>query len=88
LFTFRGDLSYLCTPPAGKIGYAAQTPWIFNESLRENVLFGSAFDAEWFQRVLSACALEPDLDVVCLFVGCPPSRFLVLAVFSSFLRVI
>jgi len=43
------------------VAYAAQTPWIQNATLRDNVLFGSAFDAEKYSTVIRACALEPDI---------------------------
>jgi ABC-type multidrug transport system fused ATPase/permease subunit len=31
-------------PRSGGIAYAAQESWILNETIRENILFGSAFD--------------------------------------------
>jgi ABC-type multidrug transport system fused ATPase/permease subunit len=43
------------------IAYVAQTPFIMNATLRENVLFGRAFDDARYRRVLAACALLPDL---------------------------
>jgi ABC-type multidrug transport system fused ATPase/permease subunit len=39
-----------------------QTAWIQNASLRENILFGSAFDADRYERVIYACALVQDLQ--------------------------
>ncbi|CAJ1441480.1 unnamed protein product [Effrenium voratum] len=45
----------------GKIAYCAQQPWIRNESLRDNVLFGEEMDMEWYLQVLDACGLGPDL---------------------------
>mmetsp|Transcript_19797 Transcript_19797/g.50032 ORF Transcript_19797/g.50032 Transcript_19797/m.50032 type:complete len:884 (+) Transcript_19797:966-3617(+) len=49
---------------AGAVGYFAQTPFILNETLRENILLGAPMDEAWYQRVLSACALLPDLKVL------------------------
>ena len=46
------------------MGYFAQTPFILNETLRENILLGAPMDEAWYQRVLSACALLPDLKVL------------------------
>jgi len=43
------------------VSYVAQTSWIQNDTIRNNVLFGSAYDAERYRAVLSACALDPDL---------------------------
>ncbi|XP_048775785.2 ATP-binding cassette sub-family C member 5-like [Ostrea edulis] len=45
----------------GSVAYAAQQAWIFNGSLRDNILFGKPFEQERYQNVLSACGLQPDL---------------------------
>eukprot|EP01083_Nonionella_stella_P258750 884040_1 len=45
---------------SGKIGYCSQCPWIFNGSVKENILFGNTFDAEWYEEVVYACCLEKD----------------------------
>ena len=36
----------------GNVAYAAQGPWVLNATLRENVLFGSVYDEEWYKRVI------------------------------------
>lgn len=46
------------------MAYAAQRAWIQNATLRDNVLFGSPYDPERYQRVLAACALTDDLKVL------------------------
>ncbi|XP_072050857.1 ATP-binding cassette sub-family C member 9-like [Amphiura filiformis] len=46
------------------IAYAAQKAWIVNASLRDNILFGQLYDAERYNQVLSACALQPDIDIL------------------------
>ncbi|XP_053206592.1 ATP-binding cassette sub-family C member 3-like [Panonychus citri] len=43
------------------IAYVAQQAWIQNSSLKNNILFGSPFDKIKYNRVISACALEPDI---------------------------
>jgi ATP-binding cassette, subfamily C (CFTR/MRP), member 1 len=48
----------------GKVAYAAQTPWILNATLRENILFGAPMDQVKYDRVLKACQLEHDLDLL------------------------
>jgi ATP-binding cassette subfamily C (CFTR/MRP) protein 1 len=48
----------------GTIAMCTQEPWIQNCSLRDNVLFGAAYDAGWYARVLSACALEADIAML------------------------
>ncbi len=49
---------------AGPIAYVAQTAWIQNMSVRDNILFGRAFDAARYQRVLEACALVHDISIL------------------------
>lgn len=44
------------------VSYAAQTPWLENLSIKENIVFGSRFDEEKYQSVLECCALKPDLE--------------------------
>ncbi len=41
--------------------YCAQEPWIFNQSIRENILFGVPFNADHYNSVLSAVSLHEDL---------------------------
>lgn len=48
----------------GTLAYAAQRAWIQNATLRDNVLFGMPMDAERYARVLSACALTSDLELL------------------------
>ena len=45
----------------GIVSYASQQPFILNASLRENILFGSEFDSDMYERVLDACCLRPDI---------------------------
>jgi hypothetical protein len=44
------------------VSYAAQTPWLQNLSIKENIVFGSPHDEERYQNVLEFCALNPDLE--------------------------
>ena len=48
----------------GSLAYCAQEPWIQNATLRQNVLFGQPFNADRYARVISACALDTDLDML------------------------
>eukprot|EP01083_Nonionella_stella_P253748 872873_1 len=50
-----GDVSI-----TGKIGYCCQSPWIFNGSIKENILFGNEYDVEWYEKVVYACSLDID----------------------------
>ena len=44
--------------------FCPQYAWIQNASVKENVLFGRPFDAEWYAKVIDACALRPDLEML------------------------
>ncbi|KAK6461643.1 P-loop containing nucleoside triphosphate hydrolase protein [Scheffersomyces coipomensis] len=48
----------------GKIAYVSQVPWIMNGTVRDNILFGHKYDAEFYQHVLKACALTVDLKIL------------------------
>jgi len=42
----------------GKLSFLDQEPWgMTSRSLRENITFGSKFDPEWYEEVVTACAL-------------------------------
>lgn len=45
------------------IAYVAQTPWIENASIKNNILFGLPFDENRYNQVLKACALRQDLQL-------------------------
>ena len=46
----------------GNVSYAPQAPFVLNMSLRDNVLFGRRYDPMWYEKVLDACCLLPDLE--------------------------
>ncbi|KAH8938123.1 hypothetical protein BDL97_16G065900 [Sphagnum fallax] len=46
----------------GDLALVAQTPWIQAATLRDNVLFGSDFDAQRYEEVIKACALDVDIQ--------------------------
>lgn len=48
----------------GTVAYVPQQAWILNTTLRENILFGSDYDAQRYNKVLEACALKPDLEII------------------------
>jgi len=48
----------------GYAAYCAQTPWVVNDTLRGNVLFGRPFDEDRYQQTLTACALADDIAVL------------------------
>ncbi|XP_016893938.1 multidrug resistance-associated protein 4-like isoform X2 [Cynoglossus semilaevis] len=48
----------------GKLTYASQQPWVFSGTIRSNILFGRELDPEKYERVLKACALKRDLELL------------------------
>ncbi len=46
------------------VSYAAQSPWLQEKSIRENILFGKPCEEERYDAVIEACALKPDLDLL------------------------
>ncbi|XP_013859205.1 multidrug resistance-associated protein 5 [Austrofundulus limnaeus] len=46
---------------SGGFAYVSQHAWILNDSLRENILFGNAYDSDKYNAVLEACCLLQDL---------------------------
>ena len=48
----------------GRCSYTAQTAWIQNATVRDNILMGRALDTALYAAVIVACALQPDLDLL------------------------
>lgn len=46
------------------VAFCPQTPWLQNDTIRNNILFGSAYNGPRYGSVLQACALLPDLAVL------------------------
>ncbi|NXS34928.1 MRP1 protein, partial [Pomatostomus ruficeps] len=46
----------------GSVAYVSQQAWIQNDSLQENILFGSNLNRPFYELVLESCALLPDLE--------------------------
>ncbi|KAI9739929.1 MAG: hypothetical protein M1818_004985 [Claussenomyces sp. TS43310] len=45
------------------IAFVAQTPWIENATVKDNILFGLPYDEVRYDKVLKACALTQDLEI-------------------------
>lgn len=56
---------HTCEPnnvvPLPRAAYAPQTPWIMNQSIRQNIIGALEFDQKWYDYVVSSCGLEADL---------------------------
>uniref|UniRef100_UPI004038F946 LOW QUALITY PROTEIN: multidrug resistance-associated protein 1 n=1 Tax=Callospermophilus lateralis TaxID=76772 RepID=UPI004038F946 len=48
----------------GSVAYVPQQAWIQNDSLRENILFGRPLRERYYNAVVEACALLPDLEIL------------------------
>lgn len=46
----------------GTVSYAGQEAWLFDGTIRQNIVFVDAFDAKRYEEVIDACALRSDLD--------------------------
>jgi ATP-binding cassette, subfamily C (CFTR/MRP), member 1 len=44
--------------------FCPQYAWIQNATVRNNVVFGQKYDHVWYNKVVDACALRPDLDML------------------------
>ncbi|CAG9944491.1 unnamed protein product [Clonostachys rosea f. rosea IK726] len=49
---------------ANTIAYVAQSAWLVNANIRENILFAAPYDARRYRDVIVACALERDLEIL------------------------
>uniref|UniRef100_A0A671NH09 ABC-type glutathione-S-conjugate transporter n=1 Tax=Sinocyclocheilus anshuiensis TaxID=1608454 RepID=A0A671NH09_9TELE len=49
---------------SGSVTYVPQQAWIQNATLKDNILFGRERKDSWYQKVLEACALLPDLEIL------------------------
>uniref|UniRef100_A0A3P8P779 ABC-type glutathione-S-conjugate transporter n=1 Tax=Astatotilapia calliptera TaxID=8154 RepID=A0A3P8P779_ASTCA len=48
----------------GSLAFVPQQAWIQNATLKDNILFGSPHEEENFKKVIEACALAPDLELL------------------------
>jgi ATP-binding cassette, subfamily C (CFTR/MRP), member 1 len=48
----------------GSVDFYPQTPWIQNDTLRNNILFGKVFDQTKYDQVILNYTLEPDLEML------------------------
>jgi ABC-type multidrug transport system fused ATPase/permease subunit len=44
------------------VAYAAQQPWIFNGTIRENIVFGRRYDLKFYRKIIRISGLESDLN--------------------------
>ncbi|KAJ3557433.1 hypothetical protein NM688_g1472 [Phlebia brevispora] len=56
-----GPDSLVSLPRTDGIAYHAQESWVLNDTIRNNILFGSDYNEERYKKVIKQCALERDL---------------------------
>ncbi|KAM3541608.1 hypothetical protein ARSEF1564_005468 [Beauveria bassiana] len=49
---------------AGSMALVSQPPWIENSTVRDNILFGSAYNEPRYRKAVSGCCLEQDFSVL------------------------
>ncbi|KIJ45713.1 hypothetical protein M422DRAFT_227467 [Sphaerobolus stellatus SS14] len=50
-------------PRDGGVAYAAQEAWVQNETIKDNILFGKAYNETRYKKVIYQCGLERDLSL-------------------------
>ncbi|CAL1526591.1 unnamed protein product, partial [Lymnaea stagnalis] len=66
LMALIGELPYEIGQIAlnGRISYCGQTNWVFSGTVRDNILFGHALNRNHYQKVINACGLKRDLELM------------------------
>jgi ATP-binding cassette subfamily C (CFTR/MRP) protein 1 len=49
-----------------RVGYCSQTPWLTNESIKNNIVGPETLDEGWYDTVIRATALQQDLRAMAL----------------------
>jgi ABC-type multidrug transport system fused ATPase/permease subunit len=49
---------------AKSIAYHQQQPWIINDTMKANIIFGKPYNKEKLQHAIKAACLEPDLEIL------------------------
>ena len=64
IHTVLGELSLISgsIQVSGRLSYAAQEPWLFAGSVKQNITFGQPWDAARYREVVKVCALERDMS--------------------------
>ncbi|XP_044572437.1 multidrug resistance-associated protein 1 isoform X1 [Drosophila ananassae] len=63
---FLGEMEKLAgvVNTVGKLAYVPQQAWIQNATVRDNILFGQTYDRKRYNKVIDACALRADIDIL------------------------
>ncbi len=48
----------------GSVAYVPQQAWIQNATLQNNIVFGKSLVKMRYDRIIQACAMQPDLAIL------------------------
>ncbi|XP_056634445.1 ATP-binding cassette subfamily C member 4-like isoform X1 [Diorhabda sublineata] len=46
----------------GDVSYSSQEPWLFQSTVRNNILFGQRYERKRYKKIVKVCALEKDFE--------------------------
>ena len=49
---------------SGKLAYVSETPWVFPGTIRENILFGLAYNERLYSKTVDVCELRADFKML------------------------
>lgn len=52
------------TELSDSVAYCAQSAWLLNDTIRNNILFAASYDRARYDAVIKACALTRDLEIL------------------------
>ena len=55
---------YFCHLVQGSVAYVPQEAWIQNCTVKDNILFGENYSEKKYRKVIQACSLLPDLELL------------------------
>ncbi|XP_055895109.1 ATP-binding cassette sub-family C member 5-like [Biomphalaria glabrata] len=56
----RMELTSGSVAVSSHVAYVSQQVWVTNDTIRDNIVFGHAYDSERYKMVVEACGLTPD----------------------------
>jgi len=59
MITLSGQLRIM-----GSMAIVSQQAWIFNDTVRENIVFGLPFDESRYRAVIECCSLQRDFELL------------------------
>ncbi|KAF2879992.1 hypothetical protein ILUMI_26180, partial [Ignelater luminosus] len=58
------DKTFGIVNTVGSVAYVAQQAWIQNATIKDNITFGRDFEKSKYKKIVEACALKPDFDML------------------------